>query len=106
MIFETLTNAERTFQYDYIFIDAIFLLITDNNQKALPGLKSKGYNTKEEDVVAINLVNKVGSASSMAKKLKDANINLNYIYGSTGSTPDALMIFKSDNNAKAVEVLK
>jgi len=27
MIFESLTNAERTFQYDYIFIDTIFLAI-------------------------------------------------------------------------------
>lgn len=27
MIFDTLTNAERTFQYDYIFVDAFFLAI-------------------------------------------------------------------------------
>ncbi len=85
---------------------AIFLLITDNNQKALSSLKVKDYKIKEEDVVAVGLSNKIGAASQMAKKLKDADIDLSYIYGSTGSAPEALMIFKSNNQAKAIELLK
>ncbi|MBL7069285.1 MAG: hypothetical protein ISS34_05460 [Candidatus Omnitrophica bacterium] len=84
---------------------AVFYLITDNNQKALSGLKSKGYGVKEEDVVVVDLVNEVGSASSLAKKLKDAGIDLSYIYGSAGEAKESLIVFKSDNNAKAVTVI-
>ena len=86
--------------------NAIFRLLTDNNQKAISGLKSKGYNVREDNVVAVSLPNKVGTVSLMAKKLKNADIDLKYIYGSTGSAPEALIVFDSNDNAKAVEVLK
>ena len=84
---------------------AVFMLVTDNNQKALSSLKKKGYSLKEEEVVLVNLTNRVGSASKLAEKLKTADIDLNYIYGSTGSAPEALIILKSNNNAKAIETL-
>jgi len=85
---------------------AVFYLITDNNEKALSSLKSKGYKIREDEVVAADLVNEIGSASSMAKKLKDAGIDLNYIYGSTGEAKEeALIVFKSNNNAKAVTLI-
>lgn len=84
---------------------ATFMLIADNSRKAASGLKSKGYKVSEEDVVLVNLANKRGTAAKMAKKLKDAGINLHYIYGTTSSASKAPVVFTSNDNAKALTVL-
>jgi len=85
---------------------AIFYLVTGNNKDGVSAFKAKGYSVKEDEVVLVTLPNTVGSAASMAEKLKAANIDLQYIYGSTGSAKEALIVIKSDNNAKALEALK
>ncbi len=85
---------------------AIFYLVTGNNKDALSLFKAKGYSVKEDEVVLVSLPNTVGSAASMAGKLKAANIDLQYIYGSTSSAKEALIVIKSDNNTKALEALK
>lgn len=84
---------------------AVFMIVTNDNKKASAGLKAKGCRVKEEDVVLIGLANRTGSASKMAKKLKEARINLSYIYGSTSGAADAPLVFASNDNAKAVTVL-
>ena len=85
---------------------ASFMMITSDNAKAAEVLKAKGYELKDYEVVLYDLENKVGAMSEMTKKLADAGVNMDYFYGTTGA-PDvpALLVFKSDNNAKAVEVL-
>lgn len=85
---------------------ANFMMITSDNAKAAEVLKGKGYETKDYEVVLYDLDNKVGAMAEMTKKLADAGVNMDYFYGTTGA-PDApaLLVFKSDNNAKAVEVL-
>ena len=65
---------------------ANFMVITNNNAKTIDALKA--YEVKEEDVVVVELENKIGAATDMANKLKDAEIDLKYIYGTTsGSGP-------------------
>lgn len=85
---------------------ANFMMITSDNAKATEVLKGKGYEVKDYEVVLYDLDNKVGAMSEMTKKLADAEVNMDYFYGTTGD-PDvpALLVFKSNNNAKAVEVL-
>jgi len=85
---------------------ATFMMMTSDNAKATEVLKGKGYETRDYEVVLYDLDNKVGAMAEMTKKLTDAGISMDYFYGTTGA-PDApaLLVFKSDNNAKAVEVL-
>lgn len=85
---------------------AIFRIMTDDNTKAIGGIKAKNFEVSERDVVAVELENKVGAASDMAKKLEDASIDIAYIYGSTCSGGCACtLIFNCNDNKKAVEVL-
>ncbi len=85
---------------------ANFMMVTSDNAKAAEVLKGKGYDVKDYEVVLYDLENKVGAMSEMTKKLADAGINMDYFYGTTGAADaPALLVFKSDNNAKAVEVL-
>lgn len=86
---------------------ANFRLVTDNNQKAEEVLKACGYEVSEQDTVMVELPNQVGVLKETADKLKAADINLSYIYGTTCSgSCDCLLVFGSNNNAKAIEVLK
>ena len=86
---------------------ANFRLLTDNNQKAKEVLEAKGYKVSEEDIVMLELPNQVGVLKETGDKLRAAGIDLSYIYGSTCSSGcDCLLVFSSNNNAQAQEILK
>lgn len=85
--------------------EAYFMVVTDNNKKVEGALKGKKYEVSERDVVIVELENKPGSAKEMAAKLKGANIDLNYIYGTTHGTGVATIVFNSNNNAEAVKAV-
>jgi hypothetical protein len=82
-----------------------FMLLTEDNSKAKEALKSAGFKVKEDEAVAVELENEVGAAKRMAQKLADAKVNLKYCYGSTGNGTMALLVFNSNNNEKAINVL-
>ena len=86
---------------------ANFRLVTDNNQKVQGALQAKGYKVNEQDVVMVELPNRVGVLKETADKLKARGIDLEYIYGTTCSGGcDCLLVFASNNNAQAIEALK
>jgi hypothetical protein len=82
-----------------------FMLLTEDNAKAEQALKSGGFTTSQEEVVAIELENEVGAAKKMTQKLANAGVNLKYCYGSTGNGTMALLIFNSNDNEKALKTL-
>ena len=88
--------------------EAHFALLTDNNAKAMAALSAKGIKTTEEEAVAVALEDKVGAAGTIAKKIKEANIDLKYVYGTTCGCKDtsALLVFASLDNAKIISCLK
>jgi hypothetical protein len=85
--------------------NANFVLIADSNAKAKRALAKMGIEVKEEDVVSVEMPNKPGELEKVAKKLSDAGINVNYLYGTTGSGKSCVCIFKTSDNAKAVRVI-
>ncbi|MBL7091866.1 MAG: hypothetical protein ISS24_00480 [Candidatus Omnitrophica bacterium] len=85
---------------------ANFRLVTDNDQKAQGALEAKGYKVSKQDVVTVELPNRVGVLKETADKLKARGIDLEYIYGTTCSEGcDCLLVFASNNNAQAIEAL-
>jgi len=86
--------------------EAIFRIVTSDNIKALNAIKAKNFEALEKDAVAVELENKVGMASDMAKRLKEAKVDLTYVYGSTADFGmSSMIVFNSNDNKKAVEVL-
>jgi len=86
---------------------AIFMLFVADNEKVKSSLARKGFKVFEEEVLILGLANKVGSAYNIAEKLKEAGVDLKYIYGTTcGCECDCRLVFSSDNNRKAEEVLR
>lgn len=85
---------------------AMFRIVTSDNSKAAKEVKSKGFEASERDVVKLELEDKVGSGALMANKLKTADIDIKYIYGSTcGCGGACVIIFNSNDNKKAIDAL-
>ena len=84
---------------------AFFMLITDGNAKAKKALAKLGAKVEEEDVFAVEMANRAGELQKIAKKIADAGININYIYGTTATGKTATCIFSSSDNKKALKVL-
>lgn len=81
---------------------AQFVFLTNSNAKALAALAAKGLKATEQEAVALMLEDKVGATATVAKKIKGAGINLDYVYGTAcgcqGST--CLMVLVSKESAK------
>lgn len=87
--------------------DAIFYLITDDNNKLAKVFSEKGYRVEARDVVVLSLKNRPGALQKVAEKLKEENIDVKYLYGTmSGTGEDTTLVFSSNDDEKAVDVLK
>ena len=85
---------------------ASFRLITSQNLKIQNILSGYNYSIEEKDVVVLGLPDEVGALKNLTIELKEADIDLLYLYGTTSKPEDeAVLIFSSNNNDKAVETL-
>jgi len=84
---------------------AIFRIITSDNLKTKEILSQKGLRPETKEVAIVELPDKIGELHTMAEKLKEANIDLEYIYGTTTTAEVATLIFSSNNNERAIQIL-
>ena len=82
--------------------NAYFMLTVDSNAKTKKALAKLGIESKEEDVVAVEMPNRVGELEKVAKKIADAGINIKYIYGTTGTGKSSICVFKTSDNTKTI----
>lgn len=59
----------------------IIKLITDDNEKAFDVLKSKNFLVSFQDVIVVEMPDKIGSFHRVAKILEDVGINIEDAYG-------------------------
>ena len=81
-----------------------FMIITDNNAKAKKVLSQMGAEVKSEDVIAVEVPNKIGQLQQTARKISDAGIDIAYVYGSPVKNKMTL-IFKTADDKKALKAL-
>lgn len=84
---------------------AYFMLATDNNAKAKKALGPSGVEVREDDVISVDMPNKVGELQKVAKKIADAGIDINYMYGTAGTGKSSICIFKTADDKKAIKVI-
>jgi len=87
---------------------AHFLFKTSDNKKAIEILHSKDMDqVSEEEVVLVEMQDKVGMLKDMAKKLKNAEVDIKYIYGTTSTAPNspAAVVLVADDNKKAINAI-
>jgi hypothetical protein len=81
-----------------------FMLITDNNTKAKKILSHMGAEINAEDVIAVEMPNKLGELQRAAKKISAAGIDITYLYGSPVKGKMTLVL-KTANDKKALKAL-
>jgi len=85
--------------------EAFFRIVASDNEQAKKVLSSVGK-IEEKDIVIVQMPDEVGQLFQLASKLKDNNIDLNYVYGTTSEPgKPAIIVFSSDSNSKAIEVI-
>ncbi|MDA8403583.1 MAG: ACT domain-containing protein [Desulfobacteraceae bacterium] len=84
----------------------VLRLIVDNNVKAEEALKKAGFTVRKTKVVAVKVEDRPGGLHSILTTLKQAGINVEYMYAFIQQTGDkAIMIFRFDQPEEAIRVL-
>jgi hypothetical protein len=79
--------------------------VTDNNETARSALEEKGYRVMETEAIVLQMWNRPGSLSAVARKFRQHGIDLQYVYGTSSLGGEKMtMVFSSEDNAKAAEV--
>jgi hypothetical protein len=86
---------------------AIVRLVVDNPTKALLLLEEEGVYIVTQDVVVLEIENKPGIISDIAKKLFHADINIEYAYcTATKSQEFGCLVLKTKDAEQTVEILE
>jgi hypothetical protein len=84
--------------------EGYFMIITDDNAKAKKVISHMGAEVKTEEVVAVEVPNKMGQLQQVAKKISDAGIDISYVYGSPVKSR-MTVILKTADDKKALKAL-
>ena len=82
----------------------VFMLITDNNAKAKKILSAMGAEIVTEDIITVEMPNRLGELQKIAKKISVAGIDITYLYGSPVKGKMTIVL-KTANDKKALKVL-
>jgi hypothetical protein len=82
--------------------------VTDNPEKTVNVLKSKGYSIEETDVIAVEVPDHPGGLQAVLKPIYNTNINVLYFYtflgrGASGQPIVIVGVDKIDEAVKALE---
>jgi hypothetical protein len=88
-----------------MYNEAYFMLVTDSTKKAKKVLAKIGVKVREEDAVITEMPNKAGALQKVAKKIADAGININYLYGTAGTGRFSMCVLKTSDDRKAVNLI-
>jgi hypothetical protein len=84
---------------------AYFMVLAENSAKVKKALGSLKTKVEEEDVVTVELSNKVGELEKVARKIADAGVDILYLYGTAGTGKTSICIFKTANDNKAIKAI-
>ena len=86
---------------------ALIRLLVENTDKAIDYLSKEGYLFDIMPVIALEIDNKPGSLSEMARKFGEDGININYVYGSAlPGDNKALFVFCPEDIELAARIFR
>lgn len=85
----------------------ILRLIVNDVNKALKVLRDSHHTVSLTDVIAVEIPDKPGGLASVLEPLRDAGVNVEYMYAFVEKATDkAVVIFRFENLDAAVQTLK
>lgn len=82
-----------------------FLMVTDDNAKATEAVARLGAEVRTRGVVVVEMPNRVGALDEVARKVAEAGVNIDYVYGTGGGADVATVIFATDDDDEVVELV-
>ena len=82
-----------------------FMMVTDNNARAKKVISGMGADVHVEDVIILQLPNRVGQLEKVSKRIADNGIDIHFIYGSPGQGKTAVLVLKTGNDKKALTLI-
>jgi hypothetical protein len=82
-----------------------FLMVTDDNVKATAALARLSAEVRARAVVAVEMPNRAGALDEVARKIAEAGVNIDYIYGTGGTADTATVIFATDEDDEVLELV-
>jgi len=96
-------NVESICAYERGY--GFFMMVTDNHTKAKKVIEKMGGMVHLEDVLAVDLPNKVGQLEKVTKAVAKAGIDIHFVYGSPGDGKKGIMILKTAHDNKALKLI-
>jgi hypothetical protein len=85
----------------------ILRIIVNDNDRALAALKEKDFTVSRTEVVAVEVADKPGGLSTILDLLEKQSVNVEYMYAFVERSSDnAVIIFRFDENDRAIQVLQ
>lgn len=85
--------------------NAYFMLTADSAARARKCLAFLKVGLEEEEVVVVEMPNKAGELQKVAKKIADAGINIDYMYGTAAAGKSSTCVFKTSDDKKAIRAI-
>ncbi len=80
--------------------------VANDPEKALNVLKGAGYSPITQEVLALEVPHHPGGLNAILKPLRDANVNVEYLYPCLGSGERTIIIFGVNDISSATATLK
>jgi hypothetical protein len=82
--------------------------VSDNPDKTEAVLNSEGYSVRIKEVIAVEIPDHPGALQTLLKPLKDAAINVHYLYPflGRGESGQPIVIMGLDRTSEALDILK
>ncbi len=84
---------------------AYFDMTTDSNAKTKKALAKLKLKCEEENVLSVEMPNRVGELRKVAKIIADAGINITYMYGTSSAGKTSTAIISTSDNSKAMRLI-
>ena len=83
-----------------------FLLLTSNNRAAGEALAALGGDVDMASVIVCEVPNTPGELARIARKAADAGINISQIHATTTDADTAMIVLRTDQEIRLVELLE
>ena len=80
--------------------------VANDPEKAVNILRTAGYDTESEEVIACEIPHHPGGLNAVLKSLKEAGIDLQYVYPCLGTGQNTVLILCPDSLERTIGVLK
>jgi len=84
----------------------VFMLLTSDNDKAGKALAALGFKIKTEEVLVVQIDDRIGAGAEIGALLGTAVVDVDYCYGSSAGTGKAILVIKTNDNQKALDTLR